>query len=343
LLLLLLLLLLWDNKDHNKSKPTTIEQQVNSRSTTSCTMSDSDSSSSSSSSSSQSSSSQTLIIAMAVAAAVSAVVRTRLKRKKKLLQENHDDGNKGRVPDTITIKRQRRNLPALFLEIGPSNFRRMYRMNECSFFALFDLLQPNLTQPKIKGLPPNGIISLETRLAMALRWCAGGCKYDIATTHGVHPDEVYKSLWMLVDAVHATGVLDIKFPTSHIEQEQLAIEFKAKSGCGFWNCVGAIDGMLVWTNKPAEKSDDMGVGPLKFFNGRKKKYGIQMQAVCGPNKKFLDVTCSHPGSASDFTMWLDSDLRTKVETEGFLKEGMQLYGDNAYAVSYTHLTLPTKA
>jgi hypothetical protein len=80
---------------------------------------------------------------------------------------------------------------------------------------------------------------------MALRWCAGGCNYDIATTHGVHPDEVYNSLWMVVDAVHATRELDIKFPTCHREQERPAIEFKAKSACGLWICVGAKDGMLV--------------------------------------------------------------------------------------------------
>jgi hypothetical protein len=146
---------------------------------------------------------------------------------------------------------------------------------------------------------------------------------------------------MVVDAIHVTGELDIKFPTSHIEQEQLAVEFKAKSSCGFWNCVGAVDGMLVWTNKPSEKSKHMGVGPLKFFNGRKKKFGIQMQGICGPNKKFLDVTCCHPGSTSDFTMWLDSDIRTKVETEGFLKEGLQLYGDNAY-VNTHYMVSPFK-
>jgi len=126
-----------------------------------------------------------------------------------------------------------------------------------------------------------------------------------------------------------------------MNNNNLADGFKAKSGCGFWNCVAAIDGMLVWTSKPSEKSDDMGVGPAKFFNGRKGKFGLQMQGTCGPNKKFLDVTCNHPGSASDFTMWLDCSLREKVETEGFLKEGLLLYGDNAY-VNTHYLISPFK-
>jgi hypothetical protein len=268
-------------------------------------------------------------------AATAAVVVDYVTNKRRVEEEEEWNPHKGRVPESITIKRQRRNLPTLFEEIGPHIFRRMYRMAEFSFYRLFDLLEPKLkSNNKQRGVPPNGSINLDSRIAMALRWCAGGCKYDIATTHGVHPDEVYTSLWLLVDAIHATAALDIEFPSSHAEQQQMADDFRAKSGCGFWNCVGAVDGMLVWTCKPSEKADDMGIGPAKFFNGRKKKFGLQMQGTCGPNKKFLDVTCNHPGSASDFTMWLDSRLREKIETDGFLKEGLLLYGDNAYVNSH---------
>eukprot|EP00980_Cylindrotheca_fusiformis_P000623 scaffold154_cov129-Cylindrotheca_fusiformis.AAC.40 len=75
----------------------------------------------------------------------------------------------------------------------------------------------------------------------------------------------------------------------------MADSFRKKSKCGFWNCVAAIDGMLVWTSQPSESTDDMGIGPSKFCNGRKCKSGIiNMQGICGPNKKFLDITCSHP-------------------------------------------------
>jgi hypothetical protein len=105
--------------------------------------------------------------------------------------------------------------------------------------------------------------------------------------------------------------------------------------------VAAIDGMLVWTNMPCKKTDDLQIGPAKFFNGRKGKYGMNLQGTCGPNKKFLDVTCSHPGSASDFTMWLDSDLRKRVETPGYLMEGLVIYGDNAY-VNTTKVVSPFK-
>ena len=52
-----------------------------------------------------------------------------------------------------------------------------------------------------------------------------------------------------------------------------------KSQAGFDNCVGAIDGMLVWIEKPNKKEcRKVGVGSKKFYCGRKKKYGLNLQA-----------------------------------------------------------------
>ena len=249
-----------------------------------------------------------------------------------LMKKRKSSTYPGRIPGCVTISRKRRNLNILFSELTSIQFRRMYRMHKESFNELVDILAPKLPQqqPRKRGKDVNGPITNETRLAMALRWFAGGSKYDIACNHGVGVGEVYKSVWMVVDAIHATSSLDISFPSNHDEQQSMADQFKAKSGCGFGNCVAAVDGMLVWTSKPTEQTDDMGIGASKFFCGRKMKFGLNIQAVCGPDKRFLDVTCCHPGSASDFTMWLDCPLREKVETAGFLKAGLQIYGDNAY-------------
>lgn len=250
----------------------------------------------------------------------------------------------GRIPGSVTIKRRRRDLDQLFLELGPTVFRRMYRMHEFSFWLLCDHLSKSIPDnpERVRGTTPNGDITIPTRIAMALRWAAGGSKYDIGATHGVHPDEVYRSLWLVVDAIHKTKELDITFPSCHIKQQSIADAFRKKSKCGFWNCVGPIDGMLVWTSQPSESTDDMGIGPSKFYNGRKCKFGMNMQGICGPDKKFLDITCKHPGSASDFTMWLDSSLRKKLESPNFLKPGLVLYGDNAY-VNTPEMVTPFKS
>ena len=250
----------------------------------------------------------------------------------------------GREPGSLTIKRARKDLNLYFQELGPTVFRRMYRMHEEDFYKLYDILEPKLpVLTRQRGKTPNGDITNLHRLAMALRFMAGGERYDIAGVHGVHPGQVYKSLWMIVDAINNTAALDIVFPTSHEKQREMAAQFADRSKCGFNNCVAAKDGMLVWTNKPSEKMDDMGIGNGKFFSGRKSKFGLNMQAICDANRRFVDVYVGHPGSASDYTMWLESPVRKLIEkTPGFLCPGLVIYGDNAYVNTMTTVS-PFKA
>eukprot|EP00980_Cylindrotheca_fusiformis_P023400 scaffold10461_cov115-Cylindrotheca_fusiformis.AAC.1 len=153
-------------------------------------------------------------------------------------------------------------MEVLFTEIGPVVFRRMYRMEEITFKRLLSILEPlfNLRKRK-RGMTPNGEVTAMARLSMAIRWAAGGDKFDIAALHGVSPYEVHKSLWLVVDAIHGARKLDISFPKLD-EQETVAAGFMSKSKAGFSNCVGAIDCMLVWTSKPTEKLDELKVGPI---------------------------------------------------------------------------------
>ncbi|KAG7343885.1 DDE superfamily endonuclease [Nitzschia inconspicua] len=143
---------------------------------------------------------------------------------------------------------------------------------------------------------------------MALRWFAWGDKFDIAALHGVHVNEVYSSVWRVVE--------------DHEKQKEIAKEFRAKSKCGF--------GVLIWTNRPVESLQEAGVGKGKFCCGRKKKYGMQMQGTCDARGRFLDVAIGLPGTASDFTVWLECQLRKLVETDRFLSDGLLLFGDNVY-------------
>ena len=121
---------------------------------------------------------------------------------------------------------------------------------------------------------PNGNILNSSRLSMALRWFAGGDKSDIAPYHGVGFDEVMKSVWHVVDAVNQCEKLKIKFPDTHVEQKKIAKGFQEISSAKFKTCVGCIDCMLVWTEKPSEADKcNSDVGTTKYFCGRKKNMG----------------------------------------------------------------------
>jgi len=95
--------------------------------------------------------------------------------------------------------------------------------------------------------------------------------------------------------------------------------------------VGAIDGMLVWTEKPTDAACKMAhCGPRKFFCGRKHKYGLNMQAVCDHECRFLDIEVYHPAATRDWLVFCSSALYRKLEVPGFLAKGLTLFGNAAY-------------
>ena len=99
------------------------------------------------------------------------------------------------------------------------------------------------------------------------------------------------------------------FPESQGGCEELATEFIGQSQAGFSNCVGCIDGMLLWMEKPSkqqctEAGDDSG----KFYCGRKCEYRLNLQAVCDAHHRFIYVSLQHPASASDYLSYVTSSL-----------------------------------
>ena len=89
----------------------------------------------------------------------------------------------------------------------------------------------------------------------------------------------------------------------------MAIEFIGWSQAGFNNCVGCIDGMLLWMEKPSKQQcAEAGVDSGKFFCGRKGKYRLNLQAGRDACHRFIDVSLQHPASASDYLSYVTSSL-----------------------------------
>lgn len=188
-----------------------------------------------------------------------------------------NSGNyKGCQAGTLNVKRKCQDMDSYLGEMNDRAFERRYRMSKTSFFGLLDIIKEHLPSmgERYGGGVLNGPISHVMRLSMAIRYCAGGDPLDIADVHGVCDREVLNSLWSVVDAINASKELDLVFPEMHVEQMLLAEAFKVKSEVGIDCCFAAIDGMLVWTNKPSSKDQHVHkIGPTKFFCGRKMKYG----------------------------------------------------------------------
>jgi hypothetical protein len=186
--------------------------------------------------------------------------------------------------------RKRRSVADVYQELGDVYFRRAYRMKYNTFKRLASMLHPLIIAASGKSEEvssqnyryiPNGPISTDVRLACALRWFAGGSIYDIMTTYGIGHTETTNSCWYVVDAINRHPAFTIQYPSNHNQQQSIADGFLEVSAANFKCCAGAIDGILIWIHKPSKKDCiEAGCSSGKFFCGRKKKFGLNCQAVC---------------------------------------------------------------
>jgi hypothetical protein len=100
--------------------------------------------------------------------------------------------------------------------------------------------------------------------------------------------------------------------------------------------------MLLWIERPDNADCQRAhCGPKKFFCGRKHKFGMNMQATCDAEGKFMDVSIAHPASTSDFLAFSTSPFQKKIERAGYLAPGLCIFGDAAY-VNSEHFMTPFK-
>ena len=227
-------------------------------------------------------------------------------------------------------KRQRQQVKTIYEMLGPYYFKRAFRMSYRSFWKLAALLQPYMRQRNLSKAWTNGPILPSVRLACALRYFAGGASYDIAIAFGIATSEVYESVWEIVDAIHNYPGFKLQFPESHEEQNLIAEGFWKKSEANFDCCIGAIDGILIWIHRPSKKCcREANCDAGKFFCGRKLKYGLNCQAICDADGRFLDFSIIFPGSTADCLAFEGMTLHRRLQ-EGLLAPGLTLFGDNAY-------------
>ena len=223
---------------------------------------------------------------------------------------------------------------------APDEFKRAYRMDLPTFYKLLGEIEESIETKNTKQAErsSSGPVASAVRLSMTLRYLAGGNVNDIYRMHGVSRDEMYKSVWVVVDAINNHPSFGMVFPID--DDERLAhIEagFRAKSTNQLHRgCVGAIDGLFVKIRRPNYPTEDE--HPARFFCGRKKAYGLNVQAVCDADRRFLDVDIRFPGASGDSLAHRCSELGGKL-ADGLLSSIYHLIGDAAY-INSEHMLTP---
>eukprot|EP00327_Prymnesium_parvum_P006425 CAMPEP_0182812190 /NCGR_PEP_ID=MMETSP0006_2-20121128/8675_1 /TAXON_ID=97485 /ORGANISM="Prymnesium parvum, Strain Texoma1" /LENGTH=309 /DNA_ID=CAMNT_0024938205 /DNA_START=187 /DNA_END=1113 /DNA_ORIENTATION=+ len=213
----------------------------------------------------------------------------------------------------------------------PAEFKARYRLPASAFYDLIDILRPSLMQKQehyvilSRGSP----IALETMLAVALRFLAGGQILDIRLIYRMSKPHCYQCVWRVVDAVNSHLV--IEFPIDDLGRlKQLEAQFRARSRMQAWSGqVGAIDGVHFAMEKPGASCCQ---DALRYYVARKDEYALLCIAICDIERRFLYYDISMASTTHDSLAFASSSLGRRI-MNGDLPSPFFLNGDNAFVFS----------
>ena len=134
-----------------------------------------------------------------------------------------------------------------------AEFQRMFRLSRKSFGKLHDLVAPYLEKDKFQATRSSGSpISTVTKLAVTLRWLAGGSYLDICSLFGIDKANFFNGqsvLWQTIDAIDRS--IQIGLSLSKIDLRRNAQEFSRMSNYRMNDCVMAVDGWVCKTRQPS--------------------------------------------------------------------------------------------
>ncbi|KAJ1439136.1 hypothetical protein B484DRAFT_391976 [Ochromonadaceae sp. CCMP2298] len=99
-------------------------------------------------------------------------------------------------------------------------FLKTYRLDRASFIELCEQIDPLIRRDEVKAAASSGSgIPSRTRLAVTLRWLAGGSWCDIVFAYGISATTFYSergALWPTIEAIDAK--LSLGFPLDDADE-----------------------------------------------------------------------------------------------------------------------------
>ena len=203
-----------------------------------------------------------------------------------------------------------------------SQFTTMFRLNRQTFYWLLFKIKPLLTA---KGSLYNNtyhsehVVDVKTKLAVTLRWLAGGSYLDICFAFGLSNGSFFRNggvLWGTMAAIDR--VLDISFPLDDIKKlNEISNGFSKCCADRLKGCVMAIDGWVCRTRCPSVNES---INQTSFRN-RKGFFGLVCMAGCDSECRFLLFSAQCHGATNDSLAWQLSEIyRTVIQPEKLPKQ-----------------------
>ena len=162
----------------------------------------------------------------------------------------------------------------------------------------------------------------------------GGAQDDQTHIFGVSKMEVHETFYRFLLAVNEATELDIVLPKNFEEWDPVRMGFKKKCYCGlFSGCCGAIDGFFQPTTYPTV--EEVGRNVISYYSGHYESYGLNCQAACDINLRFLFFGVVAPGKTNDNVAF--PRCGTLYDRMTKLPIGLCFVDDAAYTFSNTLL------
>jgi hypothetical protein len=208
-------------------------------------------------------------------------------------------------------QRDRRASLLKITTMSDAYFKRMFRLDRPTFSWLL-----NLIRPKIQGCEKQACCSSgspvfpEIKLALALRFLAGGSYLDLAFAFDVSYKHVMDYVWEVFEAIDQV-LNNITFPLGD-EEKLRALEqgFCSISKGYFPGTVAAGDGVVFRIQRPPKAAVG---GDVSSFFTRKGYYAYGMQAFVDASCRFLSISMKMCASTHDSTAYIVSDLGQAIK------------------------------
>jgi hypothetical protein len=216
-------------------------------------------------------------------------------------------------------KRRFRRQPDRLLQeaVDDGLFSREYRMTRTAFFKLCTLLDSQLA-PSSKNTRGD-VINVKEKVMVALRYFSGASYLDLIRKHGISKPGIYKVILQVTKAINTNPSIgkQTNFPSSTDSCETYAKGWASLSGPtrqerGLLNgCIGALDGIFIRTRCPTAKETTKA---RDYYSGHKKAIGLNVQALCDSQLRFMHVSIICPGKTNDLKAYELSNVKDLVDS-----------------------------
>ena len=204
-------------------------------------------------------------------------------------------------------------------------FEKEYRMDYEDWKHLVQMLFPLLRRHSTKSRTYQPV-TVDIIAAIGMRVLAGGTKNDVRHIFSTSTTECHRCFHDFMFAVLTCRKLDISLPQSGEEWERVRTGFLHKSSRKLLRgTVGAIDGFFQPTIAPSVPN------MRSYYSGHYESYGLNCQAACDSNLRFLYFGVVAAGSTNDNVAYaMAHELKEAIDA---LPLGYYFVGDAAYTLS----------